>query len=76
MDEGDCQLHLFSELLFELVPFVMEIIDGSRIARGTRFRRNEPTLIDLLVSAVPRIRPWDGNFRELLERDTQTTEQT
>lgn len=54
----------------------MEIIDGSRIARGTRFRRNEPTLIDLLVSAVPRIRPWGGNFRELLERDTQTTEQT
>jgi len=51
-------IHLVS--LLELFPFVMKIWKVFLHCLSKKIQKNETGLIDMLVSSVPKIRPWSG----------------
>lgn len=51
-------IHLVS--LLELFPFVMKIWKVFLHSLSKKIQKNETGLIDMLVSSVPKIRPWSG----------------
>ena len=61
MDWRDVSIiHLVS--LLELFPFVMKIWKEFLHCLSKKIQKNETGLIDMLVSSVPKIRPWSGTF--------------